>query len=86
MVVIVEPSKQTDAEKAARLLSQDTSVETVDVNQNRLKVTMKIGLTDPAPLATLLIQNGIFIKHFAEEEINLESAFMALTKGAGSKI
>lgn len=86
MVVLIEPTKQTDKDKAARLIQDDSSVESLETIQNRFKVTLKLGMNDPSPLASLLIQNGISIKHFAEEEINLESAFMALTKGAGAKI
>jgi hypothetical protein len=34
----------------------------------------------------LLASNGLAFRKFAQEEINLESAFMAFTKGAGAKI
>ena len=47
----------------------------------RLRVTLKPEYPDYSPLSTVLIQNGFSLTHFAEEEINLETAFMALTKG-----
>ena len=47
----------------------------------RLRVTLKPEFPDYSPLSTALIQNGFSLTHFAEEEINLETAFMALTKG-----
>jgi hypothetical protein len=34
----------------------------------------------------LLATQGVAFNKFAAEEINLESAFMAFTKGAGAKI
>jgi len=33
-----------------------------------------------------LISSGFAVQRFAEKETNLEAAFMALTKGSGSKI
>ena len=51
-----------------------------------LKATLKVDAGDYSSLATLLVSSGIAIRRFAEEEINLESAFMAFTKGAGAKI
>ena len=47
----------------------------------RLRVTLKPEYPDYSPLSTAQIQNGFSLTHFAEEEINLETAFMALTKG-----
>jgi ABC-2 type transport system ATP-binding protein len=39
------------------------------------------GLDDYSDLPTLLVQNGFKIRSFKEDEINLETAFMTLTKG-----
>jgi ABC-2 type transport system ATP-binding protein len=36
---------------------------------------------DYSELPTALIQSGFKLASFAEDEINLETAFMALTKG-----
>lgn len=47
----------------------------------RLRVTLKPGFVDYSPLSSALILNGFALNHFAEEEINLETAFMLLTKG-----
>ena len=49
----------------------------------RLIVTLKEKVTDYAELSSLLITGGYPIKLFREEEVNLESAFMLLTKGLG---
>ncbi len=39
------------------------------------------GLDDYADLPSLLIEHGFKIRSFKEDEINLETAFMMLTKG-----
>jgi ABC-2 type transport system ATP-binding protein len=71
---------------AAKLLEQSDLVETVAVNHDQLLVTLKKGIEDYTALSPLLIQAGHKIKLFREEEINLESAFMALTKGLGQRV
>jgi len=43
-------------------------------------------VTDYSHIATNLIQNGKQIIEFREDRIDLESAFMALTKGMSSKV
>ena len=91
LVVIVEPANIADLDRAMKLLDADSNVESVSVESvssvdSRIRVVLKIGVSDVSPLATHLFENQIPIKHFGEEEINLESAFMALTKGSGTKI
>ena len=49
-------------------------------------MTLKRGVEDYSELPTRLIQAGHKLTLFREEEINLESAFMALTRGTGAKI
>jgi ABC-2 type transport system ATP-binding protein len=71
---------------AAKLLEHSDLVETVAVNHDQLMVTLKKGIEDYTDLSPLLIQAGHKIKLFREEEINLESAFMALTKGLGQRV
>ena len=44
------------------------------------------GIEDYTDLSPLLVQAGHKIKLFREEEVNLESAFMALTKGLGQRV
>jgi ABC-2 type transport system ATP-binding protein len=74
-----------DMNAAARLLGQSDLVEGVSMNKDHLAVTLKKGVADYSDLSTLLIQAGHKIKMFREEEVNLESAFMALTKGLGQR-
>jgi ABC-2 type transport system ATP-binding protein len=56
-------------------------VEKIDRRDSRLLVTLAAGVTDYSDLPTLLIQAGYRLTVFKEDEINLETAFMALTKG-----
>ena len=86
MVILVEPANPSRMDEAARLLSNDAMVHTVDVSSGTLRIMLKEYDADYSSLSTLLVNNGIAIRKFSEEEINLESAFMAFTKGAGAKI
>jgi ABC-2 type transport system ATP-binding protein len=69
---------------AARLLSDQPSVERVEPRGNLLVVTLKPKAGDYSPLATLLVEAGYKLLLFKEDELNLETAFMALTKGITS--
>lgn len=86
MAILIEPSLKTQLDAAAKMLSNHELVQSVDIVAESVKATLKTDAGDYSSLATLLVSNGIAIKRFAEEEINLESAFMAFTKGAGAKI
>jgi len=68
-------------EPAARLVEQSELVERVEIREGRILATLKENMSDYSDLPTLLIQAGHKITLFKEEEINLETAFMALTKG-----
>jgi len=70
-----------DQEAAARLIEQHSSVERVDLRNGHIYATLAKGIDDYSDLATALFENGYRIKTFQEDEINLETAFMALTKG-----
>ena len=86
MALLIEPAMKAQLDSAAKLLSSHELVQSVDFVAESIKATLKADAGDYSSIATLLISNGISIKRFAEEEINLESAFMAFTKGAGAKI
>ncbi|MFC1757489.1 ABC transporter ATP-binding protein [Planctomycetota bacterium] len=83
MQLIVRVSEQTD--ETARLLESHELVTATDVNDGKILVTLKKGVTDFSDLASLLVQNNKKIIEFREDQIDLESAFMALTKGISSK-
>jgi len=70
-----------DMEAAARLLEQHDVVERVELRDGHLFATVAAGVEDYSDLPTLLVEAGHKILEFKEDEINLETAFMALTKG-----
>jgi ABC-2 type transport system ATP-binding protein len=83
--VILHVGVTGDQNAAARMLEQHEIVETVSTSDSQITVTLKKDIEDYSDLSALLIQAGHKIKLFREEEVNLESAFMALTKGLGQR-
>ena len=73
-------------ESASELLTKHQLVDSVDRGDGHLVVTLNDHIDDYSSLAAELIAGGFALTQFMEEEVSLESAFMALTKGAGSKI
>lgn len=75
--------------QAIELLQAQPLVEKVEQLENPshlVEVTLQEGLHDYSPIAAALVSAGLPLKRFSEKETNLESAFMALTKGSGAKI
>ncbi len=70
-----------DANAAARLLEGCLPVAAVEVRDGLIEVALKEQAGDYSELASLLVSNGHRLTLFREEELNLETAFMALTKG-----
>ena len=66
---------------ARRQLAQHPLVEKVDSRDGYFVVTLRRGVSDYSELPTALIAAGHKLRLFREEELNLETAFMALTKG-----
>ena len=73
-------------EAASKFLQGHNLVDEVNVADGLLEVTLKEGVKEFDAMPGELIEAGYRFKRFAEKETNLESAFMALTKGSGSKI
>jgi ABC-2 type transport system ATP-binding protein len=74
----------SDRDAAARLLERHSLVGKVDVADKYLRVTLVDGQTDYSELASLLVGAGHKLTLLREEELNLETAFMTLTKGLTS--
>jgi ABC-2 type transport system ATP-binding protein len=70
-----------DAEKAARFIEQHDGIAAVSVKKETINVTLKKDVLDYSFLPSALVQAGYQITLFREEEVNLETAFMELTKG-----
>src|SRR6476661_5608079 len=68
-------------ESAAALLSQDPNVQEVGRNNGHLEVSLRDGITDFTFIPQRLLGAGYRLTLLKEEEVNLETAFMRLTKG-----
>ncbi len=66
---------------AAALLAQDPNIESANPNDGRIEVSLKDGVSDYSFVPARLIQAGFRLTMLKEEEANLETAFMRLTKG-----
>ncbi len=86
MVVLIAPNSKEQFDSTAKIVGEHPIVQSIEKQPEWLRVTLKEGIEDFSPLSIALVERGIALKRFAEEEINLESAFMAFTKGAGAKI
>lgn len=73
-----------DQNAAAGILEQHELVEKVEPSEEDLRVTLVPGEHDVSLLSKLLIENGYGLVQLREEELNLETAFMTLTKGITS--
>ena len=71
--------EQTDL--AALLLQRTKGVKQVSTENQHLVVEMESNTHDFSHLARALIENNFKIREIREEEVNLETAFMRLTKG-----
>jgi len=66
---------------AALLLQRTSGVKNVDMLDGHLVVDLESQTSDFTHLARALLDNNFKIQEIKEEEVNLETAFMRLTKG-----
>ncbi len=66
---------------AAQLLEKQESVKKIEVNNGYIVAELDDDVHDFSALAQLLLANKFRINEIKEEEVNLETAFMRLTKG-----
>ncbi|MBP3530592.1 MAG: ABC transporter ATP-binding protein [Thermoguttaceae bacterium] len=87
LVELAEPKDENFGKKideCAKFLTDDAVVESVEKTKNdalRVLIEKGKGLDDYSALLTRLIERGFRIRSFREEEVNLETAFMTLTRG-----
>ncbi|MBI3469122.1 MAG: ABC transporter ATP-binding protein [Planctomycetes bacterium] len=79
--VVLRVGVTADVERAAALLQTHPDVEGVDVRDSVAIVTLRDKVADYSFIPTLLVESGYRLTLFKEDEINLETAFMVLTKG-----
>jgi ABC-2 type transport system ATP-binding protein len=79
-VILLEVA--ADPEQAARLLEDCAGVAEVTVRDGLVRATLTDRSTDTSLLPSRLISGGVALRGMREEEINLETAFLELTKGS----
>ncbi len=77
--VLIRVLEQQDL--AAQLLAKQESVKKIEVNNGYIVAELGDDVHDFSALAQLLLANKFRINEIKEEEVNLETAFMRLTKG-----
>ena len=77
-----KPDQQ--ATRAIRFLDSKADVESAVAGDGYIVATLKKEVEDYSEIPGQLIGEGFKLTLFREEEVNLESAFMALTKGTGT--
>jgi len=78
---ILHVSVAENSDLAAALLSQNPGVADVRSTNSHMEVSLKDGITDFNFIPQTLIGAGYRLTMLKEEEVNLETAFMRLTKG-----
>ncbi len=69
------------SDEAAKLLEQHDIVSSVEMRSDTIVATLKDRLPAYSVLNSQLVEAGFSAKQFRAEDVNLETAFMELTKG-----
>ena len=77
--VLIRVLEQQDL--AAQLIEKHESVKKIELNNGYIVAELDDDVHDFSSLAQLLLANKFRINEIKEEEVNLETAFMRLTKG-----
>lgn len=79
ILLLIRVKERTEA--AAALLEKHPGVQSLDIKNGTIYATLNSDVLDYSELPTLLLESGFKLTLFREEEVNLETAFMELTKG-----
>ena len=82
--IILQIGVQAEPERALKFLDGHDDIDSVAQGDGYLVATLKKSIEDYSEIPSQLIEEGFKLTLFCEEEVNLESAFMALTKGTGA--
>jgi ABC-2 type transport system ATP-binding protein len=86
IVLVVQPANRSQLNEISKLLSDHEKVQGCEMGDDAIRVVLKREVEDYSDLPKLLIQSGVDLRQFSEEELDLESAFMALTKGTSTRM
>lgn len=85
-VLVVRPRDRPDLDRIVEVLSPHPDVTSCEMGDDAIRVILNSTVDDYSELPEQLIKAGIRLRSFAEEELDLESAFMALTKGTSTRM
>ncbi len=85
-VLVVEPSTPDQLASIATLLTNHEKVQAIEMGDASIRVILRREVSDYSDLPRRLIESGVNLRRFSEEELDLESAFMALTKGTSVRM
>ena len=86
IVLVIETADRRQLDEIPKILSGHEKVQSCEPGDGAIRVVLKSQVDDYTDLPQLLVENGIGLKRFSEEELDLESAFMALTKGTSTRM
>jgi ABC-2 type transport system ATP-binding protein len=79
--LVIEVTVDSDAEEAGALLNRIEGVEKVEVlDSNDLQFVFNGTRNQISGVLSLLMQNGILVRWFSENEADLENVFMGITQ------
>ncbi len=79
ILLLIRVKDRLDAADA--LIEQHPGVQSIETKNGTIFATLNSDVLDYSELPTLLLEGGFKLTLFREEEVNLETAFMELTKG-----
>jgi ABC-2 type transport system ATP-binding protein len=85
-VLVIQPASPDELQRVRQLLEGHPKVQSVAIGDASIRVVLKSEVEDYTELPKLLIDNGVALRSFGEESLDLESAFMALTKGTSQRM
>lgn len=85
-VLVVQPASPDGLSRVKQLLEEHPLVQSLEIGNASVRVVLKSNVQDYTELPKLLIDSGVSLRSFAEESLDLESAFMALTKGTSQRM
>ncbi|WP_146602132.1 ABC transporter ATP-binding protein [Novipirellula aureliae] len=85
-VLVIQTVQREQLEMVAKLLEGHEKVQGTEPGDDSIRVILKPTVEDYSDLAKLLIEGGIDLRRFSEEQLDLESAFMALTRGTSNRM
>jgi ABC-2 type transport system ATP-binding protein len=85
-VLVIQPATPEMMKRTEQLLSGHAKVQSLAIGDASIRVVLKEEVEDYTDLPKYLIENGVALRGFGEESLDLESAFMALTKGTSQRM